>query len=149
MKTISSNPTAVFLLCLLIFSCSSNPRKSDLGNEIVGLYASASENEYDNFKDTLEIKANDEGRYDLTFVARWSAAKADDPQRPTNKVAGQWNNHGKGETLVADLQASDTTLRISDPFGGASVIIIPLNLEKGTLDWTLTNGTKRTYSKVE
>lgn len=149
MKIMSVNPGAVFPLCLLIFSCSSNPGKSDLGKEIVGKYASSSENEYDYFKDTIEIKANDEGKFDLTFVARWSAAKADDPQRPVNKVAGQWNNHGKGETFVADLQASDTTLRISDPFGGASVIIVPLNLNDGTLDWTLTNGTKKTYNKVD
>jgi hypothetical protein len=57
--------------------------------DIEGKYASAGENEYDHFKDTLQVKSNDEGKFDMQIVANWSAAKHDDPERPNkNKKAG-------------------------------------------------------------
>ncbi|SEK23348.1 hypothetical protein [Parapedobacter koreensis] len=132
----------------LLNGCSSSPDKSDLTQEVVGKYASESENEFDHFRDTLEIKPTDDGRLDVTIIARWSAAKKDDPQRPNkNKVAGVWNDYGKGRTQVAELQASDTTLRITEPMDG-SVTVIPVSLDEGTLSWPLNDGTEKTYNKI-
>ncbi len=63
MKPISIIAIQFFSLGLLIIACTSNPDKSDLTQEVVGIYASESENEFDYFKDTLEIKATDDGDY--------------------------------------------------------------------------------------
>lgn len=65
------------LLSLGIASCSSS---SQINKEIVGKYASESENEYDHFKDTVEIKLTDDGKFDIQTIANWSAAKQDDPE---------------------------------------------------------------------
>lgn len=148
MKSISIITVATVLSGLLNNTCSSNPDKSDLTQKVAGLYTSESENEFDHFRDTLEIKPTDDGKFDLTVIARWSAAKEDDPQRPINQVAGEWNNRGKGRTMVAELQASDTTLRITEPMGG-SVIIIPVSLDNGTLSWPLRDDGEKTYVKIE
>jgi len=79
------------------------PSSEEIGKKIAGKYTSESENNYDHFKDTLEIKPTDDGKFDITTLARWSAAKKDDHQRPVNKVAGVWNKHGQGKTRVAEL----------------------------------------------
>ncbi|GGC42704.1 hypothetical protein GCM10011386_38670 [Parapedobacter defluvii] len=147
MKPIAAIIASISTVGLLATACTSNPDKSDLTQKVAGVYASESENEFDYFKDTLEIKATDDGRMDIMFLARWSSAKKDDPQRPVNKVAGVWNNHGKGKTLIADLQASDTTLRIAAPMD-ESVTIVPVDLENGSLSWPHQDGTEEIFVKI-
>jgi len=129
-----------------MYACTSGNNGADLQKEVTGLYASESENTFDYFKDTLEIKANQDGKLDVTVIANWSSAKEDDPQRPTNKVAGEWNNHGKGETLVGELQASDTTIRIAHPMYN-TVDILKVDLEAGTLEYPTKDGAV-VYQKV-
>lgn len=134
------------LSLILMYACTSGNNGADLQKEVIGLYASESENTFDYFKDTLEIKANQDGKLDVTIIANWSSAKEDDPQRPTNKVAGEWNNHGKGETLVGELQASDTTIRIAHPMYN-TVDILKVDLEVGTLEYPTKDGAV-VYQKV-
>lgn len=134
------------LSLIFMYACTSGNNGADLQKEVTGLYASESENTFDYFKDTLEIKANQDGKLDVTIVANWSSAKEDDPQRPTNKVAGEWNNHGKGETLVGELQASDTTIRIAHPMYN-TVDILKVDLEAGTLEYPTKDGAV-VYQKV-
>ncbi len=134
------------LSLILMYACTSGNNGADLQKKITGLYASESENTFDYFKDTLEIKANQDGKLDVTIIANWSSAKEDDPQRPTNKVAGEWNNHGKGETLVGELQANDTTIRIAHPMYN-TVDILKVDLEAGTLEYPTKDGAV-VYQKV-
>lgn len=129
-----------------LFSCSSS--ESDLKQQITGKYAGSGENEFDHYKDTLEIKASDNGKYDVTTIANWSSAKESDPQRPFNKVAGVWNSYGPEETQVAELQLSDTTLRITEPMTG-KVTALSFDTDKGTLEWPLKNGERKVYTKVK
>lgn len=136
---------ACLLLILTITSCSLS---SEMNKEISGKYASSSENNYDYFKDTIEVKLTDDGKFDIQTIANWSAAKKDDPQRPNkNKKAGVWNNYGRGEIEVATLQTSDKTLRVTDPMTGR-VKVIAVNLENKTLEETAKDGTKTVYSKI-
>lgn len=148
MRAISIATAAICWAGFFTSACSSNPDKSELTQQVLGKYASETENEFDYFRYTLEIKSTDDGKLDIIFLARWSAAKEDDPQRPVNKVAGVWNNHGKGKTLVGELQASDTTLRISEPLDG-SVTIIPVSLDDGTISWPQTDGETETFVKID
>jgi hypothetical protein len=129
----------------LLFSCSSS---EGIKNQIIGKYASSSENEYDNFKDTLEIRLLDDGRYDVQRIANWSAAKSDDPERPNkNKKAGVWNNYGSDRPEVASFQSSDTTLRITQPVTG-EVDILFFKSEGKILERKYTNGEKTIYHRV-
>ncbi len=115
---------------------------------IAGKYASTGENEYDHFKDTMRVKSNDEGKFDMQVVARWSAAKHDDRERPNkNKKAGVWNNYGSDEVEVATFQASDSTLRIVEPVTG-KVRIFKVNTETKTITRTLPDGSKDVYTKI-
>lgn len=114
MKSSNNLINLIFLLLIVIlFACSS----SDMKNKLTGKYYSVSENEFDNFKDTIEIRPTDDGKFDIQRLANWSAAKEDDPTRPNkNKKAGEWVNYGPGKIQVATFQTSDNTLRIADPF---------------------------------
>lgn len=119
-----------------------------MNDEIVGKYASSSENNYDYFKDTIEVKKTDDGKFDIQQLSNWSAAKEDDPQRPNkNKQAGVWNNYGPGDTEVATLQISDKTLRITDPMAG-TVQILTFDPERNTLVQIAKDGSKTTYFKI-
>lgn len=137
----------VGLLSVCCFAaCSSS---SGIKKEIIGKYASKGENEYDNFKDTLEIRLLDDGKFDVQTIANWSAAKRDFPDRPNkNKKAGVWNSYGADKTEVAELQASDTTLRITEPITG-EVKIIDIDLDNKKIQRTYRNGTKQVYTKVQ
>lgn len=133
-------------ILLTISSCTSSP---NLKAEIIGKYASSSENNYDYFKDTIEVRSTDDGKFDIQTIANWSAAKKDDPQRPNkNKKAGVWNNYGAGEINVATLQESDKTLRITDPMSG-TVRVLSIDLEKKTIEETTKDGIKELYHKVQ
>lgn len=133
------------LMTLAISSCSSS---SSLNREITGKYASFSENEYDYFKDTIEVKQTDDGNFDIRQLSNWSAAKEDDPERPNkNKKKGVWNNYGQGSINTATLQVSDKTLRITDPMTGA-VRIWTFDLKKMTLIQMAKDGSTTTYFKI-
>jgi len=133
------------ILAILISSCSPS---SNIKDNIVGKYASTSENNYDYFKDTIEIKSTDDGNFEIQTIANWSAAKKDDPQRPNkNKKAGIWNNYGPGKVSVAALQISDTTLRITEPITG-NVRILYINLHTKTIFEPLGDGDKSIYHKI-
>lgn len=135
----------IVMIASIIASCSS----SSLEKEIIGNYTSSSENNYDYFKDTIEVRSTDDGKFDIQQLSNWSAAKKDDPQRPNkNKKAGVWNNYGMGEIQVAILQVSDKTLRITDPMTG-TVRVLSINLEKKTIEETAKDGTKIVYYKVQ
>ncbi len=131
---------------MLLYACTSGNGGADLQTEVTGLYASERENTFDYFKDTLEIKTNQDGNLDITIIANWSSAKEDDPQRPKNKVAGEWNNYGGGKTSVGELQSSDTTIRIAHPMYN-TVDILKLDLEAGTLEYPTRDGAV-IYQKV-
>ncbi len=132
-------------LTSLIYSCSSS---ADIKGDICGKYASTSENNYDYFRDTLQIKPNDDGKFDIQTIAIWSAAKQDDPERPNkNKKAGVWNNYGAGEIEVATLKVSDTTLRITEPMTGR-VRIFKINTDQKTITQISADGAKTIYSKI-
>lgn len=136
---------SALLLTLLISACSSS---GSLKDDISGKYASAGENEFDYFKDTLEVKPNDEGKFDVQTIANWSAAKTDDPERPNkNKKAGIWNSYGADEVEVATLQLRDTSLRITEPMTGR-VRIFKVNLDKKTITRISTDGDKKVYTKI-
>jgi hypothetical protein len=102
---------ACSLVILNFINCSSSSNK-----DFVGKYAYEGYNEFDYFKDTLEVRPNDDGKFDIQIIANWSAAKKDDPERPVNKKAGQWNSHGAGNINIATLQKSNMTIRITEPF---------------------------------
>lgn len=146
MKTLKKTPLLNFLfLTLFISGCSSSGKLKD---DISGKYASTSENNYDHFKDTLEVKPNDDGKFDIQTIAIWSAAKQDDPERPNkNKKAGVWNNYGAGDIEIATLQASDTTLRITEPMTG-QVRIFKVNTDQKTIIRISSDGTKKKYTKI-
>ncbi|MDM8172959.1 hypothetical protein QT327_01125 [Olivibacter sp. 47] len=57
------------------FSCSSPKGKTDLQDQLIGKYASQSESTFDYYKDTVEIKPTDEGKFDVQVIAHWSNAK--------------------------------------------------------------------------
>jgi hypothetical protein len=130
------------------FSCSSPKGKTDLQDQIVGKYASQSESTFDYYKDTVEIKPTDEGKFDVQVIAHWSNAKKDDPKRPVNKVAGVWNKGKPGSILVADFQTSDTTLRIVGQLRGG-VKILKFNLDKAIMEWPGDDGETLIYTKVD
>jgi hypothetical protein len=133
------------LLVFLISSCSSSGALKD---DISGKYASIGENEFDYFKDTLEVKPNDDGKFDFQIIANWSAAKKDDPERPNkNKKAGVWNSYGADEVEVAALQISDTSLRITEPMTGR-VRIFKVDPDKKTITRISTDGDKKVYTKI-
>ena len=134
------------LSLILMYACTSGNNGADLQKKVTGLYASESENTFDYFKDTLEIKANQDGKLDVTIIANWSSAKEDDPQRPKNKVAGEWNSYGKGDTKVGELQTSDTTIRIAHPMYN-TVDILKIDLNAGTLEYPKKDGAV-VYQKV-
>lgn len=72
-----------------------------------------------------------------------------DVELQLHKVAGIWNDGGKGRTYVADLQVSDTTLRITDPLSG-NVVSIPVDVENGTFEWNNSHADEPpVYTKVE
>ncbi|MEJ2901675.1 hypothetical protein WAE58_04540 [Pedobacter panaciterrae] len=146
MKTSKNLPIPIaLLLTFLISACSSS---GSLKDDISGKYTSAGENEYDYFKDTLEVKPNDDGKYDIQRIAIWSAAKKDDPERPNkNKKAGVWNNYGADEVEVASLQISDTTLRITEPMTGR-VRIFEVNTDNKTITRVSADGDKKVYTKI-
>lgn len=132
-------------LIISILSCTSS---NSMNDEIVGKYASSSENNYDYFKDTIEVTKTDDGKFDIQQLSNWSAAKEDDPQRPNkNKQAGVWNNYGPGDTEVATLQISDKTLRITDPMAG-TVRILTFDPERNILVQIAKDGSKTTYFKI-
>ncbi|MFW0717387.1 hypothetical protein [Pedobacter sp. N23S346] len=146
MRTLKLTPVlnAIFLT-LIVSACSSSGR---LKEDISGKYASTGENEYDYFKDTMEVKSTDEGKFDIQVIATWSAAKRDDPERPNkNKKAGLWNNYGADEIEVATLQASDTTLRITEPMTG-KVRIFKVDTDKKTITQISADGTRHVYTKI-
>lgn len=133
------------LICVSFLSCTSS---EELKKSLVGKYASEGEDEYDNFRDTLEIRLLDKGNFNIQTIARWSAAKKDDPMRPNkNKKAGEWNSYGPDRTEVASLQVSDTTLRITDPLTG-EVKRIFVKSEGKTLEKLSRSGKKKIYHKV-
>lgn len=132
---------------LLIFSMTYCSSSSKTIKDIAGRYAFEGENEFDYFKDTIEIRPTDDGKFDVQTIANWSAAKKDDPERPVNKKAGVWTNYGAGKIKVATLQVSDMTLRITDPLSG-EVRIMTINRYKKSIEITSKNGTKRVYHKV-
>lgn len=133
------------LLLIIAFSCTNS---SNIENEIVGKYASSGENNYDYFKDTIEVRSTDDGKFDIQQISNWSAAKKDDPQRPNkNKRAGVWNNYGAGETEVATLQKSDNTLRITDPMTG-TVHVLVVDLQKKTITEISKDGDRAVYNKI-
>ncbi|MGJ1318724.1 hypothetical protein ACR776_09175 [Sphingobacterium spiritivorum] len=127
------------LSLIFLYACTSGNNEADLQEKVTGLYASERENSFDYFKDTLEIKTNQDGNLDITIIANWSSAKEDDPKRPKNKVAGEWNNYGKGETSVGELQSSDTTIRIAHPMYN-TVDVLKVDLEAGTLEYPTRDG---------
>jgi len=146
MKNIKSI-NILFLSCLIpfVYACSTSGGVKD---DIAGKYASTGENEYDLYKDTMEVKANDDEKFDVQIIATWSAAKKDDPERPNkNKKAGVWNNYGSDPVEVATFQASDTTLRIAEPVTG-KIKIFNVNTEKKTITQTLPDGSKNVYTKI-
>lgn len=53
---------ATLLVVITITSCTSS---SNMKDNIVGKYASSSENKYDYFKDTIEVRATDDGKFDI------------------------------------------------------------------------------------
>lgn len=131
------------LLMTCLMSCSSSPE-----NQIEGKYASQSENNYDHFKDTIEVRPTDDGKFDIQRLSNWSAAKKDDPQRPSkNKKAGFWINYGPGRIDVATFQKSDHTLRITEPMS-SSVRIMKVDLEKQTIKWPTKYGDTIIYNKI-
>lgn len=71
----------------------------------------------------------------------------DDPARPVNKVAGEWNNNSGSKLVVADLQASDTTLRITEEITGW-LSGISFDLNNGKLFNRSVNGTETVYEEV-
>lgn len=147
MKSITLMSTATVALFVLSSSCSSSSDKTHIAEQITGKYARQGENEYDYFKDTLEVRSLEDGKFDVQKIASWSSAKKSDPQRPVNKVASVWNSGGPGRTRVAELQALDTTLRITEAISG-HVIILHLNIDKGTLSWPTKSGGHSLYTKV-
>lgn len=128
-------------------SCSPSGNGSDVKDRIAGKYASQTESTFDYYRDTLEIRPTDDGKFDVQIIAHWSNAKEDDPNRPSNKVAGVWNKGNVGSTLVADFQASDTTLRIVEQLTGG-VEILSFNDDKGTIQWPSDDGEVEIYTKV-
>lgn len=133
-------------LILVLFSCSNS---NDISKNIVGKYASTGENNYDYFKDTIEVRATDDGKFDIQKIANWSAAKEDDPTRPNkNRKKGEWNNKGLGRIEVATLQVSDKTLRITDPLIG-TVRIFTFDPNNQVLEQQYDDGTKNIYYKVK
>lgn len=131
--------------CLIITSCTSS---SNPGKEIVGKYHSKGENNFYYFKDTIEVRSTDDGKFDIQTLSNWSTAKTDDPQRPSkNKIAGVWNNYGPGDIEVAVLQESDHTLRITEPMTG-TVKILVFDPEKKTITQTSKDGEKTVYHRI-
>lgn len=137
------NTASLVLVLITCFSCSS---KEEIRNSLPGSYAREFDNEYDNFKDTIIIKANDQSGFDITDIT-WSSAKKDDPDRPVNKVAGQWGTKGP-QTVTGIFQQSDTTIRIEEQFTGR-LRILSFNLQQGILNETTFSGHKFTYKKVK
>lgn len=137
----------ILSVVLTMISCSSPSANSDAKNQIAGKYASQSETTFDYYKDTLEIKPSNDGKFEVTVLARWTSAKKDDPNRPVNKVAGVWNKGKQAPTLTADFQGSDTTLRITDPFS-SKVTILFFDLDKGIMTWPNKDGEKQIYTKI-
>lgn len=136
------------LLTLSLITALSCTNSNDISKDIVGKYASTGENEYDHFKDTIEVKQADDGKFDIQKIADWSAAKEDDPTRPNkNKKAGEWNNKGIGKIEVATLQMSDKTLRITDPMFG-TVRVFMIDLKNHSLERQNEDGTRKIYRKV-
>lgn len=132
--------------CLTIISCTSSSNPSI---ELVGKYAYQGENKYDYFKDTIEVRRTDDGKYDVQRLSNWSAAKQDDPQRPNkNKKAEVWNNYGPGNIEVAVFQKSDNTLRITEPMIG-TVKVLVFDPEKKTITRTSKDGEKTVYHKIQ
>lgn len=140
--------TALISIVFTAISCSSPTGNSDLKNRIAGRYASQTESTFDYYRDTLEIRPTDDGKFDVQIIAHWSSAKKDDPNRPSNKVAGVWNKGNVGSTLVADFQASDTTLRIVEQLTGG-VEILSFDDDKGTIQWPSDDGEVEVYTKIK
>jgi hypothetical protein len=137
---------ASLVICVFFTACSSS---EELKKSLVGKYASEGEDEYDSFRDTLEVRLRDNGNFDLQTIAHWSAAKLDNPLRPNkNKKAGEWNSYGPDRTEVATLQASDTIFRITDPLTG-EVKRIFVKSQGKSLERTIRGGVKKIYHKVQ
>ncbi|WP_130857945.1 hypothetical protein [Olivibacter jilunii] len=138
---------SLLVITSITFSCSSSGRGSEVKDRIAGKYASESESTFDYYRDTVEIKPTDDGKFDVQTIAHWSNAKKDDPNRPANKVAGVWNKGKTGSVLVADFQASDTTLRIVGQLRGG-VNILSFDVDKGVMQWPSDDGETVTYTKI-
>lgn len=57
----------IFTYALFSYSCSS--KKQD---ELVDLYSSSGENNYYRYKDTIEVRPTDDGKFDIQSLAMWS-----------------------------------------------------------------------------
>ena len=137
---------ASLVICVFLMACSSS---EELKKSLVGKYATEGEDEYDSFRDTLEVRLKDNSHFDLQTIAHWSAAKIDNPLRPNkNKKAGEWNSYGPERTEVAMLQVSDTTFRITDPLTG-EVKRIYVKSHGKSLERTGRGGVKKIYHKVQ
>lgn len=148
MKNLNDLTILIFPVLIAVFSSCSSP-STNIKSKLVGKYASTSENEYDNFKDTIEIRSTDDGKFDIQTLANWSAAKKDDPERPNkNKKAGEWINYGPGRIKVATFQASDNTLRIADPLS-SSVTVFPVDFNKKTIKMASRLVDTIVYHKIE
>lgn len=116
-------------------------------NLITGKYSSTGENEYYQYKDTIEIRATDDGKFDIQTLSYWSTPKKDDPELPKKK-AGVWTNYGVGKIEVATFQDSDYTLRITEPVSG-SVKSMKLDPERKTIEKQTKYGGVVIYHKID
>jgi hypothetical protein len=130
----------------MVYACGSSSKTDDLKELIVGKYVLQDENEFDHIRDTLEIKPNDQATFDIIRI-RWTSAKKDDPNRPVNKIAGQWGSGGP-KTVVGTLQTSDTTIRIPEPITGR-LRIISFNFATNTLKDLSFSGSESIYHKIQ
>jgi hypothetical protein len=147
MKSLVNNGISICLvICVFFATCTSSEQ---LKKSLVGKYASEGEDEYDTFRDTLEVRLKDNGHFDLQTIAHWSAAKLDNPLRPNkNRKAGECNSYGPERTEVAMLQINDTTFRITDPLTG-EVKRIYVKSKGKTLERNVRGGVKKIYHRVQ
>lgn len=135
----------LFLIYTLI-SCSASSKKSD---QLLGKYSSVGESDYYKTIDTIEIRATDDGKFDIQTLSYWSTPKTDDPEViGKGKKAGVWTNYGQKEVEVATFQESDNTLRVPVPMSSA-VTIIKVDFHKQTIQKETKYGGTVIYHKIE
>lgn len=139
---------AATLLLSTFISCGSGPNANhkNLREKIIGTYANDDENEFDLIRDTIEIRPNDKGTFDVIRTT-WSSAKVDDPMRPVNKVAGEWNNNSGTKILLGEFQGSDTTVRITDQMSG-QLITISFDIDAGMMTYRTAKGKRSGFQKT-